>query len=159
MITIKQAQKSDKDKVLAILDDFRTVCMRIIDPESTEVATVAKLQGTPVFLDVINNPQNGAVFIATEGDQCIGIISIYKIPQIRKGVYRAEIEEMFAAPEYHGKGVGAMLIERAEQWASENGIKTIQLISNFQLKRAHNFYAKMGFKETSKSFEKQVQNY
>jgi GNAT superfamily N-acetyltransferase len=156
MITVRQAVEKDKDVVLDILDDFRTVAMRIINPDSTEIATAAKLSGTPVFEYVINNPEQGAVFIAFDDNKCVGIISIYKVPQIRKGVYRAEIEEMFALPDYHGKGVGAMLMQRAEQWARDNKIPTIQLISNFHLKRAHTFYGKMGFVELSKSFEKKV---
>lgn len=156
MITIRQAKKKDKDIVLSILDDFRTVCRGIIDPGNKEVCTAAKEKGAPIFTHVINDPEHGAVFLAFDNAKCIGAISIYKIPQIRKGVYRAEIEEMYAAPDYHGKGVGAMLMKRAEQWARENDIVTIQLISNFHLKRAHNFYAKMGFVETSKSFEKDL---
>jgi len=156
MITVRQAEEKDKDIVLDILDDFRTVAMKIINPESKEIATAAKLYGDPVFINVIGHPENGAVFIAFDEGKCIGIISIYKVPQIRKGVYRAEIEEMFALPDYHGKGVGAMLMQQAELWARDNKIPTIQLISNFHLKRAHNFYGKMGFVEMSKSFEKKL---
>jgi GNAT superfamily N-acetyltransferase len=156
MITVRQANKKDQDTVLSILDDFRTVCRRIITPENQEVCTDAKLHGAPIFDYVTNNPEDGAVFLAFDGDKCIGSISIYKVPQIRKGVYRAEIEEMYSAPAYQGKGVGAMLMKRAEKWAKEHDIKTIQLISNFRLERAHNFYGKMGFIETSKSFEKQI---
>jgi len=46
---------------------------------------------------------------------------------------------MYVDPEYHGKDVGAMLMKQAKQWARENGVAIIQLVSNFQLKRAHNF--------------------
>jgi GNAT superfamily N-acetyltransferase len=156
MIKIRQATKKDQEVVLNILDDFRNVCRRIIDPESKEISTAAKQYGAPIFTYVVNNPKNGAVFVAIDDDRCIGAISIYKIPQIRKGVYRAEIEEMYAAPDYHGKGVGAMLMEMAEKWAQKHNIVTIQLISNFHLLRAHSFYKKMGFVETSKSFEKNL---
>lgn len=156
MIKTKQATIEDKDLVLNILDDFRTVCRRIINPENKEVCTEAKQYGEPIFLEVVNNPKNGAVFLAFDNSKCIGAISIYRVPQIRRGVFRAEIEEMYAAPEYHGKGVGAMLMQRAEKWAMDNNIPTIQLISNFALKRAHSFYNKMGFIETSKSFEKKI---
>jgi len=156
MIKVRQATKEDKEIVLNILDDFRTVCRSIINPEGKEICTEAKRFGSPIFSEVIDTPKNGAVFLAFDDLKCIGAISIYRVPQIRRGVFRAEIEEMYAEPAYHGKGVGTMLMQRAEKWAKDNNISTIQLISNFALKRAHSFYKKMGFIETSKSFEKTV---
>lgn len=156
MITVRQAKQSDMDQVLKILDDFRTAVKRIINPESTEINDSARFKGAPIFKDVMKNSHNGAIFIALDGTKYIGIISIYKVPQVRKGLYRAEIEEIYVDPEYQGKGVSAMLMKQAEQWAIKNDIEVIQLISNFHLKRAHNFYGKMGFVETSKSFEKKL---
>jgi GNAT superfamily N-acetyltransferase len=155
MIKIRRARQTDMIHVLKILDDFRTVVMRIIDPNSTSVADATKPKGAPVFMDVINS-ENGALFLALDNKEYIGIISIYKVPQIRKGLYRGEVEEMYVDPKYHGKGVGELLMKQAEKWARNNGIEVIQLISNFHLKRAHSFYGKMGFIETSKSFEKKL---
>lgn len=156
MITIRQASLKDQNIVLKILDDFRTACMSIIVPEAHQISSTAKDSGAPVFNDVIKNPQHGAIFLAFDDEQSIGAISIYKIPQVRKGQYRGEIEEIFAAPEYQGKGIGKLLMEEAIRWAKQNNIGSIQLISNFHLLRAHSFYKKMGFIETSKSFERKL---
>lgn len=56
-----------------------------------------------------------------------------------------EIEHMWVAPEYMGKGLGKMLFEHAKQTAIEKGAKKLRAESD---PNAKGFYEKMGMHRT-----------
>ena len=47
--------------------------------------------------------------------------------------------------EFRRRGIGRMLLKRAECWANEVGIHTIRLNSGASRKEAHSFYRAMGY--------------
>ena len=47
--------------------------------------------------------------------------------------------------EFRRRGIGRMLLKRAERWASEVGIHKIRLNSGASRKEAHSFYRAMGY--------------
>lgn len=148
-----KANKSHKINVLELLDDFRTYCSWVINPSKNYISTSAKDFGWKVF-DYIINSNNSAIFLIKEENNYIWIATVHKIPQIRKWGYCAEIEEMFVSDNYQGKWLGLLLIDEIVNWAKENNIKSIRLESSNQLKNAHKFYLKVGFKNYWIAFEK-----
>jgi len=153
---IIRADKSHKNHVLRLLDDFRTACMVIINPSKNFISTTAKEFGGDLFDKTIDS-SSVVIFLAVENNKYIGITTVYKIPQIRKGGYCAEIEEMYIEPEFQGKGVAQLLVNTIVDWAKENGIKTVRLESSNELKRAHGFYEKAGFKFYGRAYEKKME--
>ncbi len=150
---IIKAKKYHKDHVLKLLDDFRTCCLAIMKPEEKIISQSAKKSGGAVFDKTIASPA-AAIFLAQEKKQYIGIATVYKIPQIRNGGYCAEIEDLYVAPEYQGKGVAQLLMRAVFKWAKKNNIKTIRLESSRELKRAHGFYEKTGFRHYGRAYIK-----
>ncbi len=150
---IIQADKSHKKQVLKLLDDFRTVCANIIEPGKKLTSTSAQECGSKIFEQVIDS-DNSIVLLAKDKEKFVGIITLNKIPQIRWGRHCAEIEEMFVIPDCQGKGVATMLIDSAVTWAKKNKIKCIRLESGVELKRAHSFYEKSGFRFYGRAYEK-----
>ena len=149
---IIKAGKKDKAVVLQLLDEFRTECLRIISPSDKTVFTTATESGQPVFDQVIEN-KTSAIFIATFNNEPTGILTIHKIPRIRRADYYAEIEEMFVKPAFQGKNAANDLLAASINWAKENGITTIRLESDNALKRAHSFYEKNKFVNYGKAYE------
>ena len=47
--------------------------------------------------------------------------------------------------EFRRRGIGRMLLKRAERWATEVGIHKIRLNSGASRKEAHSFYRAMGY--------------
>ena len=47
--------------------------------------------------------------------------------------------------EFRRRGIGRMLLKRAERWANEVGIHKIRLNSGASRKEAHSFYREMGY--------------
>jgi len=48
--------------------------------------------------------------------------------------------------EFRRRGIGRMLLKRAERWANEVGIHKIRLNSGASRKEAHSFYRAMGYR-------------
>lgn len=98
-------------------------------------------------LEILDDPRGtilesgGAIFLASEGNQIIGTAALMKEPE---GVF--ELVKMTVAPDYRGKGVSKLLIEKCLEKAKELKAKKVTLFSNHQLKAAIALYEKYGFK-------------
>jgi len=150
---IIQATKYHKEGTLQLLDSFRNACMVIINPKDSSISTSAVDFGGRVFDKVISSNE-AVIFLAIENNQYIGIVTVYKIPQIRKGGYVAEIEEMFVIPEFQGTGISQLLIDAVIRWGKDQKVTAIRLESSNQLERAHGFYKKSGFHFYGKAYIK-----
>lgn len=153
---IIKASAKHKEVVLKLLDEFRTACVSIIEPGKNYVSTSARDNGGELFDEVIFS-KNSAIFLAIETKEYVGIVTVHKIPQIRKGKYCAEIEEMFVKDCFQGKGVAKLLIESVIDWVKSEGIGTLRLESSNELKRAHAFYEKVGFKNYGQAYQLKIE--
>ncbi len=98
-------------------------------------------------LKILNNPQKtildtgGYIYLALMSGKVIGTAAL-----IKEGNDEYELAKMSVAPEFRGKGISKILIERCLVKAKEAGAKKILLFSNSKLQTALNLYAKYGFK-------------
>ena len=149
---IIKAGLNDKDKVLPLLDQFRTEVNKINGLD--KVSTTAIELGSKIYEDVVNS-NSSAIFLSLDDEgNGVGVITVNKNPVLRKGEFKAEIEELFIKPECQGKGTGTALVAEVEKWAKENNVGYIELISGNELVCAHKFYNKLGFVEYGKGFKK-----
>lgn len=154
-VKIIKTEQIHKDHVLTLLDDFRTACMDIYDPTKKHISTSAKEFGGDLFDKVITS-QDTAIFLASIDNEYVGIVSVYKIPQIRKGEYIAEIEEMYVDPKFQGKDISQLLVDTVVSWAKEQRCNAIRLESANALTRAHGFYEKAGFTLYARAYIKEL---
>ena len=97
-------------------------------------------------LEVINHPKEaildkgGHIFLAKEGDRIIGTAGI-----ANEGDSVYELVKMTVTPEFRGKGISKMLIEKCLDKARELKARKIFLYSNSQLQTAISLYKKYGF--------------
>ncbi len=68
------------------------------------------------------------------------------------------IEGLVVDRDHRGRGIGRLLLEQAEQWASENGCGLVRLRSTDARAAAHRFYEHLGYThvKTQYSFAKAV---
>jgi GNAT superfamily N-acetyltransferase len=68
----------------------------------------------------------------------------------------AELGGLVVDQEHRGQGIGRALMVRAEDWARERGCGALILKSNVTRKKAHEFYASIGFhvEKTQRAFRK-----
>lgn len=152
---IIKADRSQQDIVLQLLDEFRKHVSDLVDPSKNNLSTEARDKGGPVFSAAVAS-SGSAIFLAEEGGEYIGLATINKIPQIRRGGYCGEIEEMYVIPAYQGQGVATLLLDALSVWAKANGIDVLRLEANNKLTRAHRFYEKSGFGFYGRAYQKQL---
>lgn len=58
---------------------------------------------------------------------------------------RADVEGLVVEDEYRGHGIGALLLDAAQDWARKHGCASIRVLSNVIRERAHKFYVERGF--------------
>jgi GNAT superfamily N-acetyltransferase len=81
-------------------------------------------------------------FVALDAETTVGTIAV------AKNIYGEEQDyvflTVFVLPEYHGKGIGKMLMECAEKHIVEVGGKAVSIPASIT---AHGFYRKMGYED------------
>ena len=105
------------------------------------------------FTKIIKD-SNNEIFIMILNDQIIGMMQLTFIPGLSmQGITRCQIESVRIKKEYRDKGYGSKLINKGIEIAKINKCGLIQLTSNKKRKKAINFYKKLGFLSTHKSFK------
>lgn len=84
------------------------------------------------------------IFVATEGDEPVGILTVVPSRNGQKGEYH--FLTVFVQPEYHRKGIGRALIAAGEEYVRNCGGVKITIPSSIT---SHAFYHKMGYAYTS----------
>ena len=103
----------------------------------------------------ISRDEHHAIFVA-ETDGCvIGWVHVYLCPLLEVDL-QAEIGGLVVDESWRSRGVGRLLLERAEQWAREHGVCKLIVRSNIVRERAHAFYERVGYVcfKTSRVFSK-----
>lgn len=81
-----------------------------------------------------------ALFLALEGDLCLGHIALEK-----EFMGWAYVEDLEVAAPHRGRGVGTALIQEAVRWAKGLGLTGLRLETQDNNLRACRFYLKQGF--------------
>jgi GNAT superfamily N-acetyltransferase len=69
-----------------------------------------------------------------------------------------EIGGLVVDERFRARGIGALLLRRAEKWARKNNLPCIYLRTNIIRKDAHAFYEKLGYKriKTQHTYQKKI---
>lgn len=97
--------------------------------------------------EYIAESANKMFFCACDGDRPAGFLCLRET-----GRDTVEINVMGVLTEYHRKGIGRELFQRAKQAAGEKGysfiqVKTVQMGRYEEYDRTNQFYLSLGFKE------------
>lgn len=95
-------------------------------------------------------------FVAEADDRIVGLVSMVTAMAIGHPNGYTKINGLGVLPEYQNRGIGGMLLKRAEELAIENGTRYLGLASGFQREDAHTFYEHMGYRKTSYWFRKSL---
>lgn len=87
----------------------------------------------------ILNP-GGQIFVATEGPEVLGSCAV--VPQPDGSL---ELAKLAVSPSARGQGLGRRLVQACLDFARQQGITRVVLLSNSQLKSAVKLYESMGF--------------
>ena len=97
-------------------------------------------------MKIISDPQStilddgGFIYLAKDGNKIVGTAGL-----ANEGDSIYELVKMAVTPEYQGRGISKLLLEKCLAKAKELNAKKILLYSNSQLQRAISLYKKYGF--------------
>jgi len=104
------------------------------------------------------NRQASGLLVAERGTGVIvGWIHVQET-QLLEADSRAEIRGLVVAEDARGSGVGRLLVEAAEAWATGRGLDTVAVRSNIVRLSAHAFYEHLGYRvvKTQKAMKKHL---
>ncbi|HUP62078.1 MAG TPA: GNAT family N-acetyltransferase [Thermoanaerobaculia bacterium] len=106
-------------------------------------------------LAILSASASDAVLVAESDGRVDGWIHVCATMSLESGA-QGEIRGLVVTEERRGHGVGAELVQAAEEWARERGLPRIRVRTNVNRERAHRFYERCGFthEKTSRVYEK-----
>jgi GNAT superfamily N-acetyltransferase len=101
----------------------------------------------PLLGQILSQPGLGAIWVAESGDELVGyLVAVYMFSLEQKGLM-AEIDEFFVVPTVRTGGVGAALLDVAEDDLAQAGCVCLQLQLGKDNSRARAFYYRHGYRE------------
>lgn len=100
--------------------------------------------GMNIFDEDLSRDQDDTIITAYKEDKIIGCVMLKHLNE-----KEVKLRAMAVDNDFRGKGIGSLLVEKAEDTAREKGYETIVLHAR---KTAKDFYAKMGYDTVSDEF-------
>jgi rubredoxin/GNAT superfamily N-acetyltransferase len=139
MLTIRTAFASDIAGCSALL-------ARLFSQEK-EFAPDSKAQSAGLSM-IIENPQLGRIFVCEIDGVLQGMVLLLFTVSTFLGKKVALLEDMVVAPQWRGKGIGSLLIEHAVEFARNEGLGRITLLTDSDNETAQQFYRSKGFERS-----------
>ena len=92
------------------------------------------------------------VFLATDGDAVLGLVSLVHYATIHASGPTAYIMALVVSSDARGRGVGRVLVDHAKRWATERGCRRLTVTSAEHRADAHQFYPACGMPYTGRRF-------
>ena len=90
--------------------------------------------------------------IATADKTVVGVISAAVSPYFPDGTDLCRVTALVVDQAHRSGGIGEALLERALDFARQSGCAAVEVTTANARDRAHRFYEKMGFEQTSVRF-------
>jgi len=97
-----------------------------------------------------------AVFVAIADESIAGLMGLHRLMGLHLSQPGCYVNALVVAADWRGRGIGKLLLDRAESWGRANGCGRITLTSADHRRDAHNFYEHNGFANTGRRFVKSI---
>jgi ribosomal protein S18 acetylase RimI-like enzyme len=133
---IRTAEPGEESKVVELINEL-----------------IVELGGAPLPVNeatitarsFIDGDRDGMVIVATNQDALVGVCTLTYQPSIRTLGKYGIIQEMYVSPEFRSSKLGARLIDKAKDIASDAGCTMVELSTPPNGERAESFYRNIGF--------------
>ncbi len=114
---------------------------------TSELGYFANDEETENWLAQLTASPMHSVFIAIKDNCVCGWLVVEKRLFLESGL-KAEITGLVVGHDYRRLGIAQALVEKAQEWAVNQGLEKIVVRSNIERKESHAFYPKVGFKKS-----------
>jgi GNAT superfamily N-acetyltransferase len=106
----------------------------------------------------INQDANQHLVVVERSGEVIAMAQLTFIPGLsRKGAWRMNVEAVRVKSALRGQGIGAWLMQRAEEIARARGCALVQLTSDVARQDAHRFYERLGYVASHVGFKRRIE--
>lgn len=96
------------------------------------------------------------IIVAERDGYAIGLMTFHALDLLFEAERLGRITSLIVSEADRGKGIGKMLVAKAEELARESGCSRVELTSNIRRSEAHGFYESLGFVGNWKRFVKKT---
>jgi len=123
------------DELTILFNDYRIFYRKQTD-----------LEGARIFLNERLNNRDSTIFTAIdEGDHAVGFTQLYPLFSSTRMRRMWLLNDLFVTPNYRGKGVSKLLIERCKALAMETNASGLRLETEVRNNIGNQLYPSVGF--------------
>jgi len=93
---------------------------------------------------LLAEPHARTIFVAEAAGVVVGMVTAQLVVSTSSGGYSILLEDMYVAPGFRRKGIGAKLLDQVLVWGAERGACRVQLVAAAGNNRALRFYRRAG---------------
>ncbi|MDD5359231.1 MAG: GNAT family N-acetyltransferase [Sulfurovaceae bacterium] len=98
---------------------------------------------------IIENPSVGHILVVKKENKIVGMITILYTVSTALGGMVGILEDMIVHPNYRSSGIGNKLMEYSLEFAKNQNLKRLTLLTDESNIAAHTFYKKHNFSKSS----------
>lgn len=99
---------------------------------------------------------NIALVAESEDGAIIGVITVHRMTVLHRPKPVGRITALYVCDTFRNRGIGRELVARAESELKQLGCGLVEITSNFRLTKAHTFYERLGYTQTSVRLAKAI---
>jgi GNAT superfamily N-acetyltransferase len=117
----------------------------------------APAEAMPARLENLSRASDAIALVAEdEAGNVVALMTARVFPVIHLDAPIAWLTALVVLDSARGKGIGSMLLERAEQWAIQKGAHKISLSSAIHRTETHSYYDNRGYERSGLRFTKKL---
>jgi len=134
-MTIREAKSTDLEQLSALFDGYRVFYRKDSD-----------IDGAKAFLTERLENKDSEIFVCeTAEHKLAGFVQLYPLFSSTRMKKAWLLNDLFVNPEYRGKGISVMLIERAKELVADSGAFGMFLETEKSNQIGNNLYPRTGF--------------
>jgi ribosomal protein S18 acetylase RimI-like enzyme len=152
-IVVREASAEDTDFVVSLLP---SLCEFGVPPWR-DAGTMTAIDIAVLSAELKNKNEGTIIFIAEDEEKNrLGFIYLQPGTDYYQKNPHGHISDIVVAPNARGKGIGKILLQKAEEWARSNGYKQLTLNVFYGNHQARKLYSESGFGEDVVKYVKKI---
>jgi ribosomal protein S18 acetylase RimI-like enzyme len=155
-LVIRRATGADFDQVSRVFSEENRFHADLL-PEMLQVADPVM---TREWFDAVLAGSEQALFVAEGSGEVVGVLLLRVVASPEDPIFRRRrcvyVDEIAVTRSYQGQGIGRRLMERAGQWAVEQGVNEVWLDVWEANEGALAFYERLGYKTVRRRMSRVV---
>ena len=96
------------------------------------------------------------VLVAERDDEVVGLAAAHVPSTLFEQPVAARLNALCVDENHRGEDIGRRLVRRVERWADKKGCNLVEVTSHHRRRNAHAFYETLGYADTHRHFEKNL---